>query len=113
MESLALIELSPHWLKRTDDTHFQRVDTIDEADGVLFLCPLCFLNKGKTGVGVHSVLCWAPSVPQTTSPTPGRWTMEGTSEADLTLVAGSSSILLTGPGCGAHFFIRSGRIEWT
>lgn len=113
MESLALTELDPHFLKWKDDTHFQRVDAIEEANGVLFLCPRCFLNKGKQSVGVHSVLCWAPTVPQTTSPTPGRWTMQGTSYTDLTLVAGSSSILLTGPGCGAHFFIRSGRIEWT
>jgi hypothetical protein len=30
--------------------------------------------------------------------------------ADITLVAGSSSVLLTG-GCQAHFFVRGGQIE--
>jgi hypothetical protein len=43
------------------------------------------------------------------SPTPGRWDFQGTGLQDLTLVAGSSSVLLTG-GCRAHFFVRDGEI---
>lgn len=32
------------------------VDTIDEADGVMFLCPKCYLAHGASAVGTHSVL---------------------------------------------------------
>ncbi len=35
--------------------------------------------------------------------------MHGTGIADLTLVAGSSSVALQG-GCKAHFFVRDGAI---
>ena len=100
--------LEPQFLKITSPGHFLRVDTIQEADGVIFLCPVCFKsNNGR--VGTHSVICWQPHVPRV-SPYSGRWRFEGTGYGDLSLVAGSSSILLTGPGCGAHFFIRDGKI---
>lgn len=83
-------------------------DSFAEADGVHFLCPKCFeANRGP--VGTHSVICWRPRVPADVSPKPGRWEFHGTSLDDLTLVAGSSSVLLLG-GCAAHFFVRNGRI---
>jgi len=104
-----LRELEAYFLRRVDDTHFRRVETLAEADGVQFLCPKCYAaNSGP--VGTHGVICWSPGVPQTTHPVPGRWRMEGTDLDDLTLVAGSSSVLLTS-GCAAHFFVRGGRIE--
>jgi hypothetical protein len=92
------------------------------ADGIFFLCPKCFMtNQGN--VGTHGVLCWQPHVPLTVFPKPGRWAFQGSGYDDLTLVAGSSSILLTcnckpkagEPPCScckAHFFIRQGNIEW-
>lgn len=105
---MKLSDLDPHLMKRGDDTHWQQVATLAEADGLQFLCPKCWeANQGPKGT--HSVLCWSPKVPQTTSPTPGRWDMKGTGIADLTLVAGSSSVALQG-GCKAHFFIRNGEI---
>jgi hypothetical protein len=75
-----------------------------------------------SNIGVHGVICWQPHVPQTMPPVPGRWKFMGTGYNDLTLVAGSSSILLTctckpKPGeppckcCKAHFFIKNGNIE--
>lgn len=79
------------------------------AEGVIFLCPKCHATNGGP-VGTHSVICWRPCVPQTEDPKPGRWEFEGTGLADLTLVAGSSSVLLTGEGCHAHFFVRAGEI---
>lgn len=106
---MRLSELKPEWLKRTADDRFQRVDTIAEADGIIFVCPKCYADNGMQRPGVHSVICWSPRVPQTTSPTPGRWELVGSSFEDLTLVAGSSSVALTN-GCKAHFFIRSGEI---
>jgi len=86
------------------------VQRIEDADGVEFLCPLCIKTNGGR-VGTHAVLCWRPRVPPDIDPKPGRWEFQGTSLDDLTLVAGASSILLTG-GCAAHFFIRNGAIEW-
>lgn len=107
---LRLTELDPQFLKRINDTNFRHVETIEEADGVMFVCPLCYENNGKSDIGVHSVLCWNPSVPQTTEPVPGRWNLLGTGYEDLTLQAGSSSIHLTGDGCGWHGFIRNGEV---
>jgi hypothetical protein len=109
-----LTELNPHFLKRGQDEsghEIWRTDVgITEADGVEFLCPKCFVaNSGS--VGTHAVICWNPSVSQTVQPTPGRWDLVGTGFDDLSLVAGSSSILLQGEGCQAHFFIRNGEIQ--
>lgn len=103
---MRLSDLDAQFLKRNDSHHFQFVTTIAEADGIEFLCPKCFVaNNGK--IGTHSVICWAPTVPQDTNPTPGRWELQGTSIDDLTLIAGSSSIQLNG-GCNAHFYVRNG-----
>jgi len=98
--------VSPH----TEHEYHVPVDTIIEADGVQFLCPKCFAaNSGA--IGTHQVICWRPRVPPEVCPKPGRWEFEGTSLSDLTLRAGSSSILLIG-GCEAHFFIENGAIRW-
>jgi hypothetical protein len=107
---VTLRELDAKLLKREDSHHFRFVDTLEEADGVVFLCPKCFEEEPRGPVGCHSVICWSPSVSQDTSPTPGRWEMHGGGLDDLTLVAGSSSVLLKG-GCMAHFFVRNGRVE--
>jgi hypothetical protein len=103
-----LTNLEAEFLKRMDDQKSRRVESIDEADGVMFLCPVCFQANGGP-VGTHAVICWRPRVPSHIDPKPGRWEFEGTGLHDLTLVAGSSSILLTA-GCRAHFFIRNGEI---
>ena len=107
---MRLADLEPQFLRRTDDTHFQNVDAIGDADGIVFICPKCFADNGMKRPGVHSVICWDPSVPQTTHLKPGRWAMLGTGFEDLTLRAGSSSVLLTG-GCNAHFFVENGQIR--
>lgn len=108
---MKLTDLDPQFLKTNDDgSRHMHVDSIEKADGIMFLCPKCFKENGGP-VGTHRVLCWQPHVPQKIPPTPGRWTFKGTGYNDLTLVAGSSSIYLTGRGCGAHFFIRNGSIS--
>lgn len=88
--------------------------TIESADGICFVCPLCWLAlkdsnyDPNVGVrGVHHVLCWRPRVPAGVSPGPGRWDLHGTGLNDVTLVAGSSSIHLQG-GCGWHGYVRNG-----
>ena len=109
---MKLIDLEPEFttiaaengklVRRLDETD------INVADGIMFLCPKCF-QQNSGPVGTHMVLCWRPRVSQEITPGPGRWEFEGTGFNDLTLVAGSSSVLLQG-GCQAHFFIRNGEI---
>jgi hypothetical protein len=107
---LSLQQLDARLLKIIDERSWRHEGvSLEESDGVMFLCPKCFTaNSGP--IGTHSVICWRPHVPQTITPKPGRWSFHGSSLADLTLVAGSSSILLTG-GCNAHFYVRNGQIE--
>lgn len=86
------------------------VETLAEADGVMFLCPKCFADNAGP-VGTHTVICWfVGKVPDDVDPKPGRWTPTGTGLADLTFVpsAGRShSVLLTG-GCRWHGFVANG-----
>lgn len=88
------------------------VETIQEAQGVEFLCPKCFAeNKGP--IGTHAVICWSRSrgVPEHVKPGPGRWSLHGTGIVDLTLNADppgtARSVLLTG-GCGWHGYVNAG-----
>lgn len=98
----------------SESIRFREVSTIAEAQGVMFLCPLCFAaNKGA--VGTHSVICWSRSrgVPDDIAPKPGRWALRGTSLDDLTLDAEpgqSRSVLLLG-GCNWHGFVTDGEAE--
>jgi len=106
---MKLTELEPVFIRSVDTMTQEEVDTLQEADGIRFLCPKCLEgNKGR--VGTHSVVCWRPKVPQDVQPTPGRWELQGTGMQDLTLVAGSSSVQLVG-GCCAHFFVQQGEVR--
>ena len=108
---MKLVELDPKFLKHIleDGIEIHRYCEFDEADGIQFLCPKCFRsNSGR--VGTHSIICWRPRIPQTVYPKPGRWEFLGTGISDLTLVAGSSSILLTS-GCMWHGFIEGGNVR--
>lgn len=107
---MKLIELEPTFLILLSEKMFKMTDNLAEADGVQFLCPKCFAASDKGRIGVHSVICWNPKVPQTVSPVPGRWELLGTGYNDLTLRAGSSSVLITS-GCMAHFYINNGEIQ--
>lgn len=110
---MKLTDLEPEFLRyegALDPVAFRRIETMEGANGIIFICPKCFHANGFVRPGVHSVVCWAPGVPIGIGLTdPGRWEMKGTSFADLTLVASSSSILLLA-GCCAHFFITNGAI---
>lgn len=103
---MRLVDLEAQFVRIVKPGHFEDVDTVAAADGVMFLCPVCFeANAGP--IGTHQIICWRPRVPQSEPPTPGRWEFEGSGPEDLTL---SPSIHLSGEGCGAHFFVRGGRI---
>lgn len=79
-----------------------RVETVREADGVIFRCPIC--------ANGHAVLCWLQGrgVPDDESPGPGRWHATGNTIDDLTL---SPSVHLNSPGCGWHGYVRNGIAE--
>ncbi len=105
---MKLRKLEPEFLKLQSANSFRRGISMAGTDGIWFLCPKCFQANGGP-VGTHHVLCWRPHVPQSIKPGPGRWEWTGTSFDDLSLVAGSSSILLLS-GCKAHFFVTNGEI---
>jgi hypothetical protein len=107
---LRLTDLEPEFLKIESAKSFRRLDDIAQADGVGFVCPKCFVDNGNTTIGAHHIICWHPRVSQEISPGPGRWELLGSGYHDLTLRAGSSSVFLTGPGCGAHFYITNGEV---
>lgn len=92
------------------------VEMMAEAQGIQFLCPVCFLNNGRNGDGVHQILLWSRSrgVPDDADPGPGRWKMVGTGFADLTLDADppskKRSVLLTG-GCRWHGYVTKGVVN--
>lgn len=116
---MRLEQLEPQFIRheRSGDghTYHHHIDSIEQAQGVIFLCPDCFKRNGGP-VGTHSIICWSSSrgVPDFVDPKPGRWTLEGTSLDDLTLGAEpgkSRSVQLIG-GCAAHFFVTEGNITW-
>lgn len=88
---------------------YRFVNTLEEADGVQFLCPLCYEKNGGS-VGTHLVLCWfSGRVPEETKPGPGRWNPAGTGLDDLTFVPpGAVSVQLLGEGCGWHGHVANG-----
>lgn len=109
---MRLTELEPEFLKWLGPEHpesCQIIEGPEQADGLWFLCPLCFLVNGGP-VGTHGIKCWKPHVPQTVSPTPGRWNQTGTGFHDLSLVASSSSIQLT-DGCRWHGYVQNGEVH--
>src|SRR5271165_3088764 len=57
--TLRLVELEPTFLSVVSPGHWQQHDEIAKADGVEFLCPVCWIiNNGS--VGTHAVICWQP-----------------------------------------------------
>ncbi len=114
---MRLTELDPLFVRyeeRGGRVYQVPVPTLAEAHGVRFLCPKCW-TENKGSVGTHGVVCWSRSrgVPDHASPSPGRWTLDGTDMDDLTLngdpPGAARSVLLTG-GCGWHGFITNGEI---
>lgn len=117
MRSFPLTDLEPQFLQKPAEEDGRRtirhVDTLAEADGISFLCPLCF-DKNNGPVGTHTVICWFEGkVSDDVQPNPGRWTPQGTGYQDLSFVPGkkSNSVQLLGGGCNAHFFVTGGKVH--
>lgn len=111
---MKLTGLEPELLRyapRDGHVYHEQAPTIADAQGVLFLCPVCFQANGGP-VGTHAVLCWfrGRGVPDDATPGPGRWEVSGTGFADLTL---SPSVNLDVPGatgCRWHGWIQNGEV---
>lgn len=112
--SIPLVQLEAKFIRLTENGH-REVETIEEAQGIRFLCPVCF-DRNRGPVGTHIVICWSRSrgVPDHVRPGPGRWTLHGTGIGDLHLegdpVGGARSVELKG-GCAWHGFINHGVAE--
>ncbi len=113
---LALADLEPALIRREvrdGSVYHVTVHKWRNAQGVRFLCPLCFEANGGA-VGTHQVVCWSRSrgVPEDATPGPGRWSLDGGSLANLTLNGDppgtARSVQLLG-GCDWHGFITNGR----
>ncbi len=104
--AMRLDQLDARFMKCVDPRIWRPVFSIDEADGLMFLCPLCFERNGGAS-GTHTIICWRPRVSVMVSPSPGRWEFEGAGLKNLTLV---SSVEIPN-GCGAHFWVRNGVVE--
>ena len=52
---MKLKELEPTFLKWKDDSHFEGTNEIAVADGIQFLCPVCFKKNGGK-VGTHAII---------------------------------------------------------
>ena len=110
---MRLVDLDPVWFGRPRGQTWPHVSSLSDAVGLRFRCPGCVAAGGGGNWGVHTVVCWDPSVGPDVPPRPGRWRLCGTGFDDLTLgprhPGGASSVIMK--GCGAHFWIRDGRIE--
>lgn len=106
------------WSPRPYSYEDHRVQTVAEADEIMFLCPLCFARNGGA-VDTHQVLVTfaGRNIPEEAGSRdadgkPSRWTASGTSLDDLVL---TPSILLDAKrkaedGCHWHGFVGSSGI---
>ena len=125
---MRLLDLEPEWVAdyKTDPRSYRRHDdvasgyqhpepddwppltriSLTQAQGVMFLCPVCFVKNGGP-VGTESVLCYFRDrgVPDDAVPGPGRWNVTGTGFDNLTL---SPSVNVDKGHW--HGFIRNGEI---
>jgi len=117
MSQMLLVTLKPRLIKHIGPDPYEGSRDVEsrlDADGVRFLCPVCYHDPPVGEVGTHVVICWFYGrVPDDMSPGPGRWVPSGEGLGVLTLGArpgGSDSVKLEG-GCGAHFRVRDGVVD--
>jgi hypothetical protein len=116
---MKLTELEPQFEcygRRDGHDILRHVDSLEEAQGIQFLCPSCFVRHGGS-VGTHwvEVSFAGRSVEEKQGShnrdgQPSRWNVSGTGYSDLTT---TPSILIdpAEPACsGWHGFITNGEI---
>lgn len=120
----ALRELEAEFVRRIDYVYREHVVELAEADGIMFLCPVCYAKNGGP-VGTHRVMCWFDGkVPSKEQPGPGRWKPGDASTGidNLTFVPHdyvdddgqtkhrTQSVLLLG-GCRWHGYVTDGHVH--
>lgn len=110
---LPLSHLQAQFLRATAHGGWAAHPTLDDADGVVFLCPRCYVDNGGPE-GAHLIICWFEGrVGDDLKPGPGRWKPQGSSLADLSFVptkrTSSTSVKLLG-GCNFHGHVIRGHI---
>src|SRR3546814_10262771 len=91
---MKLTDLEAKFVIRTENGFHSGDDvTIENAQGLWYLCPQCYAKNGGAR-GTHHVLNWSSGrgVPADASPGPGRWTPSGAGIADLSFVPGNPPI---------------------
>lgn len=108
---MQLTALEPRFLRYLPGRVREFSDLLAEAQGVLFLCPLCFKANGNSPVGTHAIEVTfadrgvaAEDGSHGSDGQPTRWTVSGTGYADLST---QPSILLLSE-CAWHGFITNG-----
>jgi hypothetical protein len=114
--NMKLLDLEPQFIKyettNNGEIIYPRGIPIEQAQGLLFLCPKCFAeNKGPVGTHTCEVSFEGRGVlPHQGSHNkdgkPVRWNVAGSDLQNLTL---TPSILLEG-GCAWHGFITNGEV---
>jgi hypothetical protein len=105
-----LSDLEGQLYRYSGEKTFSPVNTLAEADSVMFLCPACFAkNSGPIGTHGIRVDFEGRSVPdeyciRNSEGNPVRWNATGTSIGDLSL---TPSILLL-HDCAWHGFVTNG-----
>jgi Family of unknown function (DUF6527) len=109
-----LIDLEPRFVRYEEGgIRDSRITALAEAQGLWFLCPLCFAqNHGPVGTHTcETTFEGRGALPEQGSHNkegkPTRWNVSGTNFQNLTL---SPSIQLQG-GCNWHGFITNGEIK--
>lgn len=80
------------------------VDTLQEAQGIMFLCPKCFRDNNGP-VGTHR--CPLPFAGRGVDPAKNQWNVTGSGYADLST---TPSYLIVG-GCSWHGYITNGQVS--
>lgn len=80
------------------------VDSLADAQGIMFLCPKCFI-KNKGSVGTHR--CPLPFAGRGVDPAKNQWNVLGTGFHDLST---TPSYRIVG-GCGWHGYITDGEVS--
>jgi hypothetical protein len=106
---MRLSALEPQFTRITSPGHYQDVERLEDAHGVMFLCPKCYAANGGAE-GTHCVFVWFRDrgVPAEETPGPGRWAVAGTGIDDLTLSPSINLENLGHVGCGWHGFVING-----
>lgn len=82
----SLLELRAEFIAFHRRYGMKVVKTLDEAQGLIFLCPACF-EKNDGARGTHSVICWTKNVTKDLgfNDRHHRYRFEGTGLDDLSL----------------------------